>query len=153
SNGFATAPTLTANSQPGSFNVTASVMKSDGTTVSTASPFSLTNNVPAGSTMSPSGTPQSVTTLSVFAPLKVTVKDASNSPIVGAGVKFQVNTSGSDYTQIATATFGGCTTGGCSVTVATDASGVATAPDLTASPVGGSYTVTASIGSLTASFA
>ena len=55
-------------------------------------PFSLTNNVPVGSTMTPSGTPQSIPTLGVFAPLQVTVKDASNNPIVGAGVKFQVNT-------------------------------------------------------------
>ena len=89
--------------------------------------------------MTPSGTPQSIPTLGVFAPLQVTVKDASNNPIVGAGVKFQVNTSGSDYTQIATATFGGCTSSGCTVTIVTDANGVATAPDLTASPVGQLY--------------
>ena len=89
------------------------------TVIATATPFGLTNNVPVGSTMTPSGTPQSIPTLGVFAPLQVTVKDASNNPIVGAGVKFQVNTSGSDYTQIATATFGGCTSGGCTVTIVT----------------------------------
>ncbi len=79
------------------------------------------------------GTPQSAPINSAFAvALQATVRDASNNPETGVPVTFAAPSSG------ASGTFAG------SPTVATDASGIATAPAFTANGTVGSYTVTAS---------
>ena len=128
--GVATAPALTANGQAGSYTVTASVAG-----VSTPASFSLTNLAgPPASVTATAGTPQSATVSTGFATaLQATVKDGSGNLLSGVSVTFAAPTSG------ASATFGG------SATVTTNASGVATAPALTANGQAGSYTVTASV--------
>jgi hypothetical protein len=130
-NGVATAPILTANTQAGSFSVTAKT-----TGVATAASFSLTNiaGAPTGIAAG-SGTPQSTTTTAVFAtPMQATVTDANGNPVSGISVTFSVLGNG------AAATFSGGLT---AVTTATNSSGVATAPTLTANSQVGSFTVTA----------
>ena len=128
--GVATAPALTANGQAGSYTVTASVAG-----VSTPASFSLTNLAgPPASVTATAGTPQSATVSTGFATApQATVKDGSGNLLSGVSVTFAAPTSG------ASATFGG------SATVTTNASGVATAPALTANGQAGSYTVTASV--------
>ncbi len=128
--GIATAPAITANGQAGSYTVTASVAG-----VTTAASFSLANlaGTPA-SIAATGGTPQSAKVSTAFATaLQATVKDASGNPLSGVTVTFAAPTSG------ASATFGG------SATVTTNASGVATAPGLTANGQAGSYTITAAV--------
>ena len=128
--GIATAPALTANSQAGSYTVTARVAG-----VAAPASFSLTNlaGAPASITAT-AGTPQSATVNTAFATaLQATVKDASGNLLSGVAVTFAAPASG------ASATFGG------SASVTTNASGVATAPALTANGQAGSYTVTASV--------
>ena len=130
--GIATAPVLTANSQAGSYSVAASVSG-----VSTPASFSLTNVAgPPASIAATSGTQQSATVNTAFATaLQATVKDAYNNPLSGVNVLFTVPSTG------ASASFGGSKT----ATAATNASGVATAPVLTANAQAGSYIVAANI--------
>jgi hypothetical protein len=156
--GAAIAPVLTANGQSGSFSLTASV-----TGVAALATFSLTNTGGAAGTSAPqaptnvrlitgevapsnpavtavAGTPQSTTVNTAFAiPLQALVRDAGNNPLSGVSVTFTTPASG------ASARFGGNTT----ATGVTNASGVATAPTLTANGVAGSYAVTASMASAT----
>jgi hypothetical protein len=86
-------------------------------------------------------TPQSATVNTAFAnALAVTVKDAGNNPVPGVNVTFTAPGSG------ASGTFSG---GIATITVATNASGVAAAPFTANSMAGGPYTVTAAATSLT----
>ena len=136
SNGIATAPALTANSQPGSYMVTASA------TGATPASFSLTNTAgPPAAINATAGSPQITPTSKAFAtPLQVTVTDAGNNPVSGVTVTFAVPATGPS------AVF----TGPVPATAVTGTNGVATAPALTAnSQAGGPYTVTASVAGLT----
>jgi uncharacterized protein (TIGR03437 family) len=128
--GVATAPTFTANATAGAYTVTAST---NG--VNTPASFSLTNNpgLPASITAT-AGTPQNTAVNTAFPTLlQATVKDANSNLVPNAQVTFAVPGSG------ASGTFGG------SVVVTTNASGVATAPALTANSTGGAFTATASV--------
>ncbi|MEO6565081.1 MAG: hypothetical protein ABIO63_03515, partial [Casimicrobiaceae bacterium] len=88
------------------------------------------------------GTPQSTALNSVFGvTLKVIVKAADGSPMVGLPVTFTLPGAG------ASATLAGA------ATVITDASGVATATTLTANATMGSYNATATAGLATTTFA
>ena len=132
SSGIATAPALTANGQAGSYTVTASVAG-----VATAASFSLTNlaGAPASVTAT-AGTPQSATVNTAFGTaLQAVVKDGGNNLLSGVTVTFTAPGAG------ASASF----SGSASVTAITNASGIATAPALTANAQAGSYTVTASV--------
>ncbi len=80
------------------------------------------------------GTPQSATINTAFATaLQATVQDAGSNPVAGITVTFTAPGSG------ASGSFGGAA----SVNAVTDASGVATAPTLTANGTTGTYSVTA----------
>jgi uncharacterized protein YbbK (DUF523 family) len=128
--GIATAPALTADSQAGSYTVTAAVAG-----VGTPASFSLTNlaGVPS-SIVATAGTPQSATVSTAFTTaLQAIVKDSGNNPVSGVTVTFTAPAVG------ASATFGGSPT----ATAVTNASGIATAPALTANSQTGSYAVTA----------
>jgi hypothetical protein len=134
SSGIAIAPTLTAGSQAGTYQVIATVAG-----LATSASFSLTN-LAAGpaSVTATAGTPQSATVNTAFAAaLQATVKDASGNPLSGVTVTFAAPASG------ASATLGG------SATVTTNTSGVATSPVLTANGQAGSYNVTASVAGVT----
>jgi FG-GAP-like repeat len=130
--GVATAPTLTANSQAGGYNVHASV-----TGVTTPASFSLSNNAgPAASIVASAGGSQSANLSTAFATaLQATVKDSFGNPVNTTTVTFSAPTTG------ASGTF----STGTSATATTNASGVATAPTLTANGQTGGYTVTATI--------
>jgi CSLREA domain-containing protein len=137
SSGVASAP-FTANSAAGGpYTVTAA--SSGLTTVN----FSLTNNAGAASSMTANAgtTPQTATVLTSFAnPLSVTVKDASSNPVSGVSVTFTGPASG------ASGTFSNSTA---TITVATNSSGVASAPITANSIAGGPYNVSASSSGLT----
>ena len=91
-----------------------------------------------------SGSPQTAAVGTTYAiPLAVLVKDSGGHPMQGASVTFTVPASG------ASGSFSG---GGTIAAATTDASGVATAPSVTANALTGSFTVTASVGALSASF-
>jgi len=91
------------------------------------------------------GTPQTTSPGSVFATaLQVTVLDGNNNPVPNAVVSFTAPASG------ATGTFTGNLS---SATIITNSNGIATAPVITANATVGSYTVTATAGSLTTNFA
>ena len=130
-NGVATAPTVTANGQPGTYTVTATAPGAGNT-----AGFSLTNTAPAvpASIAATAGATQSATVGAAFAtPLQVTVLTSAGGPVSGASVTFTAPATG------ASASFGGVTT----VTVITNASGVAVASTLTANATPGSYSVSA----------
>jgi hypothetical protein len=129
--GIAAAPALTANAQAGSYTVAASVAG-----VATSASFSLTNlaGAPASVTAT-GGTPQTATTNTAFGALQAVVKDAANNVLSGVTVTFTAPASG------ASAAFGGSAT----ATSTTNASGIATAPTLTANGQTGTYAVTASV--------
>jgi len=135
--GVASAP-FTANSVAGGpYTVTAAA--TGLTTVN----FSLTNTAGAASTMTPNAgtTPQSATINTAFAnPLAVTVRDASNNPVSGVNVTFTAPGSG------ASGVFSNSTV---TIVVATNASGVASAPFTANATSGGPYTVTAAATGLT----
>lgn len=136
--GVATAPALTANSQAGSYSVTASVA---GVPASVS--FGLTNTaaVPA-SIVASAGAPQSAAVSKTFGTaLQATVKDGGGNPVNGVTVTFTAPSSGSG------GTFGGSST----ATATTNANGVATAPALTANSQAGSYSVTAGVAGVSAS--
>jgi hypothetical protein len=98
-------------------------------------PASNLADVPASITAT-TGAPQSATVNTVFvAALQATVKDSASSTVCGATVTFTAPASG------ASATFGGSAT----AAVTTNASGIATAPALTANSQTGSYSVAASV--------
>ncbi len=99
--------------------------------------FSLTNLSGAAFAMTVNAgtTPQTATINTAFLnPLAVTVKDAGNNPVSGVNVKFTAPSSG------ASGKFSNLTT---TITIATNASGVASAPFTANGTSGGPYTVTA----------
>jgi hypothetical protein len=127
--GLATAGALTANTVAGSYAVTASVVGAGSAS------FSLTNTAgtPASITAI-GGTPQSANVgTNYVASLQVRVTDAFGNPVGGAAVTFAAPGSGPG------GTFAGSTT------VLTDATGLATAPTLTANGNPGSFVVTATV--------
>ncbi len=136
--GIATAPTLSANAQAGSYSVSASTA---GATQNAS--FSLVNTAAAaGSITATAGTPQSANVGNAFSTaLQATVKDTAGNPLSGVTVTFTAPASG------ASASFGGTAT----ATASTNASGVATSPALTANSQAGSYNVTASVAGVSAS--
>src|SRR5450755_380023 len=129
--GVASAP-FTANATAGGpYTVTAAA--SGVTTVN----FSLTNTAAAPNTMTANAgtTPQSTTVSTAFAnALAVTVRDAGSVPASGVNVTFTAPGSG------ASGVFSNSTT---TITVVTNASGVAAAPFTANATAGGPYTVTA----------
>ncbi len=93
-------------------------------------------NVPAAIVVV-SGTPQSAPLNTAFAaPLKVKVTDSSGAPLGNINVTFTAPTGGAS---------GKFANGGTTVTVATDANGIATSPVFTANSVSGAYSVTANV--------
>jgi hypothetical protein len=122
--------TASANSVAGSYAVTAKYQNALVT-------FSLTN-LPAGTITATSGTPQTVLLNSGFQPLQVLVRDATGNPAAGAVVTFTAPSSG------ATANLS-------SNGVVTNASGQASV-NAVSNAISGSYTVTASVGTASASF-
>jgi chitinase len=131
SSGVATAPVAVANARNGSYAVTATL---DGGASPTT--YSLTNTlVTPWTTTATAGTPQSAMVNKNFTvALRATVTDAYANPVAGVPVTFRAPTWG------ATAAF----SGSASVTVMTDASGLAIAPTLTANGTAGSYSMIAS---------
>ncbi len=129
---------LTANGTAGGpYTVTATVSGA-------ASPanFSLTNTASAPAIITATnGVTQSVAVNSAFAPLGATVLDSNNNPLEGVVVTFAAPTSGASGT-FATNPISA------TATATTGANGVATAPAFTANSTAGSYTVTATTGSL-----
>ena len=97
--------------------------------------FSLTNTAgAAASVTATAGTPQSTAINTAFGTaLQATVRDAGSNPVSGVTVTFTAPGSG------ASARFSGLTT----ATAVTNASGIATAPTLTANGTTGTYAVTA----------
>jgi len=102
--------------------------------------------VPAAAAISATGgTPQSANINTAFATaMQATVTDGGSNPIDGIGVTFTAPASG------ASGTFSNDSN---TITVATNASGVATAPLFTANGLPGGYDVVASVNALTANFA
>jgi len=136
--GVASAP-FTANATAGGpYTVTAS---SAGLT---SVNFSLTNTPASATSMTANAgtTPQSTVVSTAFAnALAVTVRDAGNNPVAGVNVTFTAPGSGAS---------GVFSNGTATITVATNASGVASAPFTANATAGGPYTVTASSSGLTA---
>ncbi len=135
--GIAVAPFRANVTVGGPYTVTASA--TGLTTVN----FSLTNTVgpPATMTANAGTTPQSATVSTAFAnALAVTVRDAGNNPVSGVNVTFTAPGSG------ASGVFSNNTA---TITVATNASGVASAPFTANATVGGPYIVTAAASGLT----
>jgi hypothetical protein len=140
SNGLATAPALTANSSAGTFTVSAATGN-----LSTA--FSLTvtpSTIPAALTIT-SGNNQTITAGST-APtaLAVSVSNQSGVPLSGVTITFTANTG----TGGASGTFNGAAT----AQVVSNASGIATAPALTANSSAGTFTVKAATAGLSTNF-
>src|SRR5467141_3118570 len=135
--GVASAP-FTANATAGGpYTVTAAA--TGLTTVN----FSLTNTAVPPSTMTANAgtTPQSATISTAFAnALAVTVKDAGSNPVSGVNVTFTAPGAG------ASGVFSNSTA---TITVATNASGIASAPFTANATAGGPYTVTAAATGLT----
>lgn len=131
-NGFAEAPVLIANVLAGNFTATARV-----TGLAQTASFQLTNLPGQAAQLIPiAGSPQSTVVTTAFAQaLQVLVTDIFGNPVSGVSVTFSAPTGGG-----ASGTFGGLS----SVTVISDANGVATAPVLTANTLAGQFEVTAS---------
>jgi protocatechuate 3,4-dioxygenase beta subunit len=135
--GIATASTFTAGTVAGNYTVTASVSG-----VTTAATFTLSNDPgsPAGIAAT-AGSGQSATVNTAFATaLQATVTDAYGNLVPGVTVSFAAPNSG------ASGTFPGSAG---SLSVTTDASGIATASTFTAGTVAGAYTVTATVTGVT----
>ena len=135
--GVATAAVFTANATAGSYTVTATTG-----TLTTNPGFALTNQAGTPATIKAvGGTPQSAAINTAFAQrLSASVKDAFGNPVANVTVTFNAPASG------ASGTFAGGVN-----TAKTNAQGVASAPVFTANGTTGSYTVTATIGTLTTS--
>jgi len=140
--GEATSPLVTAGATAGSFTVQASVPG-----VAPAS-FELTNlaSAPYSISAGPGSGQQAPLGTDFAVPLAVTVADANGNPVAGAAVTFTAPASGPS---------GVFANGGHQVTVAANASGVATAPALSAATAPGGYVVVARVAGLAevASFA
>ncbi len=135
SDGYAASSAVIANTVAGGHTVSASAGAFSAS-------YSLTNlpGAPASMTVT-GGNGQSTLINTAFATaLSVSVADSYGNAATGASVTFSAPASG------ASGSFGG------PATVTADASGIATAPALTANSLAGSYTVAASSGSVSASF-
>ncbi len=132
--GIATAPAFTANQVQGSFVVTATVATAGIAPVV----FNLTNTaLPAAIAVVTGTTPQSAVVGQAYATtLKAKVTDAAGKPVVGITVVFALPNGKPAGTF---ANFAG------SASAVTDATGVATAPVLTANTSVGQFTVVASV--------
>lgn len=134
---------VTANNTAGKFGVTASA-----TGAATSAHFDLQND-PAGAygIFPLSGTPQTTSTTKAFAlPLVAVVSDKAGNSLAGQTVTFQVQATGNVAGTLSASNGSTCNNApGACMTVATDASGLATV-NLTANAYGGSYTVTATAG-------
>lgn len=136
-NGVATAPTFTASTVSGSYEVQAVA----GDIAKPAS-FKLTNTASAPTSVTvQSGAPQNVKVkASTETPLKLLVKDAFNNPVGGVSVTFQAPTTG------ANGTFAGSKgTTLSSIPTTTSNLGIATAPTFTANCTLGAYNLTATV--------
>jgi FG-GAP-like repeat/FG-GAP repeat len=133
--GIATAPAFTANTQSGSYQVTASFG-------ALSAGLSVTNNPGAAALISiVAGDNQTAGLGSAFATaLAVKITDQYQNPVSGASVTFAAPASGASGSFAGTAT------------AVTNASGVATAPAFTANNTTGSYMVSASAGALSVNF-
>jgi hypothetical protein len=141
STGLAIAPALTAGTTAGSYFVSVAVQG-----VVVAALFSETNRsgAPASLTVT-AGADQTATVGKAFAhAFQVVVRDQYGNVVPGATVTFTAPGAG------ATGTFAGARPQA-HVTVKTNSAGVATAPAFTAGKLAGSYSVTASVGTLKAS--
>ncbi len=129
--GTATSPTLTANGVAGTYSVTATAAG-----VTTPATFALTNTAGTPSVVTAvSGGNQTAPVNTTFAaPLVVTVKDSGGNPVANVNVTFTAPASGPS------ALFGTAA----SVTVQTNATGIATSPAPKANGTAGTYSVTAS---------
>jgi len=124
--GIATAPTLSVNFQPGSFTATATVAGLG------AANYSLTNTLIPAVIKAAVGSGQHATVSTAFTlALQARVTNAAGQPVGGITVTFVVPGSGASGTFATLAT------------VVTNASGIATAPALTANSLVGSFTVDA----------
>src|SRR2546429_531884 len=135
--GVASAPFTANTTAGGPYTVTAAA------TGLTPVNFSLTNTAVPPSTMTANAgtTPQSAAISTAFAnALAVTVKDAGSNPVSGVNVTFTTPGAG------ASGVFSNSTA---TITVATDASGVASTPFTANATAGGPYTVTAAATGLT----
>jgi uncharacterized protein (TIGR03437 family) len=133
--GIATAPAFTANSTPGTYQVTA-------TAGSLSQSFSLSNLAGAAANLTiVGGNGQSTTIGTAFATaLSVKVTDTLNNPLQNVAVTFTPPSSGASGTFASSAT------------VNTDAAGIATAPVYTANTVAGANAPRASVGALSQTF-
>jgi len=135
STGTATAPTFTAGSTVGSYQVTGTVAG-----VSTPAVFALTNTNTPANIVASAGTPQSTVRGYPFGTdLAALVTDGASDPCQGVSVTFSAPPTGT------AGTFPGAVT---SVTVLTGANGVATAPTFTANSTVGPYQVLATVSGL-----
>lgn len=134
--GVARAPRLTANATAGSFTATASVPGAAHALV-----FPLRNRAGAPSSIAAgAGATQSAVVDGRFAvPFAVTVDDANGNPVAGVPVRFSAPARGATGAFVAGRRYRR------TVTVRTNAAGVAVAPQFVAGPVAGGYAVTASV--------
>ena len=142
--GYATSPLLTANTVPGSYNVTASA---NG--VGQAASFNLTNQVGSAASISVvSGSGQSANVGTTFtSALQASVKDAYGNPISGVSVTFAAPGGGASGTFAPNSTS--------SVSAITNGNGVASTTNFTANMVAGTYNLIATLtsgGALSAAF-
>ena len=136
--GTATAQIFTANGNPGSYTVLASIA---GLSV----PFTLINSAVAPAFLQPVGSTSLSYAMGQVGPaFQVMAQDANHNPIAGAQIVFQA-TSGA-----ATGTFTSTTSN--YATAVTGANGIAVSSTFTANLTYGSYTVVASVGSLRVPF-
>jgi hypothetical protein len=140
SSGVATAPFTANGIAGGPYSVTA------GAPGLTLVSFSLTNTSGAAASITANAgtTPQSATLNTAFAnALGVRVKDAGSNPVSGANVVFTAPSTG------ASGVFSNATN---TITVATNGSGIASAPFTANGTAGGPYSVTAMVGGMGTSF-
>jgi adhesin/invasin len=123
--GIATAPTLTANTHAGSFTVTARASSL------TAATFNLDSGASAAADPVVSGSQSARVGQLYGKPLEAVVHDAFGNPVSGVAVTFTAPTSGP----------GGSFAGQTSITVLTNADGVAIAPAFTANTHAGRFVV------------
>ncbi len=139
--GTVAAPTFTANTEPGSYTVTAS---SQYGTVS----FSLTNTatgIPA-SIVAIAPQSRSASVMSRYPePLQVEVLDPGGNPVAGTTVTFTLGSSAASACGTSVTAGASFTGGGTQATTTTDAAGLASSPLFTANSTAGSFTATAAV--------
>jgi hypothetical protein len=137
SSGVATAPSFTANNVSGTFGVVAEVGSFETT-------FSLTNTTvgaPASISAVSGGSQAAQAGTGFSSPLVALVTDSFGDPVPGVAVSFAVEPGSTG----ATANFVG---GGSDVSEQTNEAGLATSPELSAGTTAGSFSVVASVGSV-----